>query len=48
LKTFLDLDKEVKFIVNWLTSLKCPCSKFSSDLDFLNYLYKIMIEDKKV
>jgi len=47
LKTFLDLDKEVKFIVNWLTSLKCPCSKFSSDLDFLNYLYKIMIEDKK-
>lgn len=47
LKAFLDLDKEVKFIVNWLTTLKCPCNKFSGDWDFLNYLYKIMIESKK-
>jgi transcription-repair coupling factor (superfamily II helicase) len=46
LKAFLDLDKEVKFIVNWLTSLKCPCNKFLDDLDFLNYLYKIMIKNK--
>lgn len=46
LKAFLDLDKEVKFIVNWLTSLKCPCNKFTYDEDFLNYLYKIMIENK--
>ncbi len=46
LKAFLDLDKEVKFIVNGLTSLKCPCNKFLDDLDFLNYLYKIMIENK--
>lgn len=47
LKAFLDLDKDVKFIVNWLTSLKCPCNKFLDDLDFLNYLYKIMIENIK-
>lgn len=47
LKAFLDLDKEAKFIVNSLHTLKCPCNKFKDDLDFLNYLYKIMIENKK-
>lgn len=47
LKKFLELDKEVKFIVNTINSLKCPCNKFNSDLDFLNYLYKILIENKK-
>lgn len=42
LKLFLEIDKEVKFIVNNLTSLKCPCNKFTWDLDLINYLYRIM------
>jgi hypothetical protein len=42
------MDREVKFIVNWLTSLKCPCNKFRDDEEFLQYLYKIMIENKQI
>ncbi|MGE4443767.1 MAG: DEAD/DEAH box helicase [Candidatus Altimarinota bacterium] len=48
LKNFLDMDREVKFIVNGLTSLKCPCNKFRDDEEFLQYLYKIMIENKQI
>lgn len=48
LKNFLDMDREVKFIVNALTSLKCPCNKFRDDEDFLQYLYRIMIETKQI
>ncbi|MDD5769341.1 MAG: CarD family transcriptional regulator [Candidatus Gracilibacteria bacterium] len=46
LKSFLDLDKDVKLVVNSITCLKCSCQKFSGDLDFLNYLYQILIENK--
>lgn len=47
LKKFLDLDTQVKFIVNGLTSLKSSCNKFVSDIEFLHYLYEILIESKK-
>jgi hypothetical protein len=42
LKSFLVLDTQVKFIVSGLTKLTCSCQKFRSDLEFLQYLYKIM------
>lgn len=41
LKDFLELDRDVFFVVNTPTNLKTPCNRFDGDLDFLNYMYSI-------
>jgi len=46
LKKFLDLDKKVKFVVFSTNILRTPVKKYSSDIDFLNYLSEIFWKKK--